>query len=519
MKVEKLSLEKSNGFSQFFLDYKSEKDELKAFYNRPPKIEHFKEQIEGKQFDQQKRTVLFESLSNQYKGFTISKAVNANLESLKEDNTFTITTGHQLNIFTGPLYFIYKIVTVINTTLQLKAQYPDYKFVPVYWMASEDHDFDEIKYFNLFGKKHVWDSDQKGAVGKFDPKSMSSIIDALPEKNILFEKAYLEQDTLADACRYYVNELFGDKGLIIIDGDDKGLKGQFTKVMHDDLFNHHANDLVEQSSSKISELGYKPQVYPRTINFFYLKGDIRARIIKEDNGWKVNKTDLLFSEAELEEMIQKEPEVFSPNVILRPLYQEQILPNLAYVGGPGELVYWLQLKSTFDYYKVPFPILMPRNFALVINKSFNKKIKKFDFSMEEVFMKTEHLLENHIKKNADHEISFTSEKENLQTMFDGITEQSKLIDGSLQGFIGAEYNKALKSIDTIEKRLKKSEQSKHEVALNQITAFKEKLFPNGGLQERHDNFLNFYLNNPEFINQLYQVLDPFDFSMHILLDD
>src|SRR5699024_1121789 len=148
----------------------------------------------------------------QYKGLPIKAPVQENIESLKQANTFTVTTGHQLNIFTGPLYFIYKIITVINTSKVLAKEYPDCRFVPVYWMASEDHDFEEINHFNLFGKTYRWETSQKGPVGRFSTESIQAVLDDLPEKVPLFENAYQEGKTLAAATRHYVHELFGAEG-------------------------------------------------------------------------------------------------------------------------------------------------------------------------------------------------------------------------------------------------------------------------------------------------------------------
>jgi uncharacterized protein YllA (UPF0747 family) len=155
MRIQKLELADTQAFSSFFLDYIHQKENLKPFYSLFPRIENFETQIESKakSFPQTSRNILTAVLKEQYNGLTVSTATQQNIESLKSENTFTVTTGHQLNIFTGPLYFVYKIVTVINACKQLKQQYPAYNFVPVYWMASEDHDYEEIKYFRVSGKK------------------------------------------------------------------------------------------------------------------------------------------------------------------------------------------------------------------------------------------------------------------------------------------------------------------------------------------------------------------------------
>ncbi|MEQ9287144.1 MAG: bacillithiol biosynthesis cysteine-adding enzyme BshC [Cyclobacteriaceae bacterium] len=517
MKVEKIDLEETNAFSPFFLDYISNNKKLAPFYGQRPEIGNFQTQIDQKVFTADQRKVLHDTLRDQYS--ETHPVVQRNIDSLLSQNTYTVTTGHQLNIFTGPLYFIYKIVTVVNACKTLKQQYPENDFVPVYWMASEDHDFDEICYFYLFGKKYSWNSDQKGAVGRFDTSGLQDLLNELPEKAEIFEQAYTRHSNLADAVRCYINELFGAEGVVVLDADDRQFKKQFSKVIEDDLFNHHANDLVEEASSKLSGMGYGAQVFPRAINFFYLDGDIRERIVKESSNWKVLNTDLCFSEKEIQDLIVHEPEKFSPNVVMRPLLQEMILPNLAYAGGPAEVVYWMQLKSVFEYYKVPFPILMPRNFALFINKPSMKKMEKVGLSNTEIFHDTQKLIEDYMKQNGNSALGLSKEKEDLKSLFDGVAEKASEVDGSLKGFVGAELNKAMKSMENIEKRLKKADEQKHEVTLNQITGLKEKLFPNGGLQERHDNFLNFYLNQPDFIAGLLDCFDPFDFRFNILKDD
>lgn len=514
-----VALKDTQAFSTSFIDYIEGKEELKSFYGLEPRPESFLAQIERKHFPETHRLTLCQVLEEQYEGYEVAPALAASLSDLSQSNTFTITTGHQLNIFTGPLYFIYKIVTVINACKELKAKYPDYNFVPVYWMASEDHDFEEISYFNLFGKKYQWECSDKGAVGRLSTQSLEALLAELPEKAELFEKAYLNHGNLADAVRCYVNDLFGEEGLVVLDADDDRLKALFAPQIKDDLLNHSANSLVENTNQKLDSLGYKTQIFPREINFFYLDDSIRERIIKDGNTYKVNNTELEFTEEEILSLLDSNPEKFSPNVVMRPLYQEVILPNLAYVGGPAEVIYWLQLGQVFDHYQVAFPILLPRNFALVINKAAQKKLDKFSWDDTTLFQSTDDLQEAYVDEHGNDEVSLNGEYKDLESVFNQLIEKAETIDGSLKGFISAEHAKAVKSIDNIGKRLKKSEERKHEVELNQIAGIKDKLFPGGGLQERHDNFLNFYINNPNFVKELIAALKPFDLSMHVLREE
>ncbi len=519
MQVQKIAFPETNSFTSFFLDYIGKHEQLKKFYGHFPDVSNFKEQIQEKSasFSKQNRQVLVDTLQDQYKNYTVSDSVKNNLELLRSDKTFTVTTGHQLNIFTGPLYFIYKIVTVINSCKELKKAYPEYNFIPVYWMASEDHDFDEIKYFKLNGKKYTWESKQTGAVGRFNPKELESILKELPEGLAIFQKAYLKHKTLSDAVRYYVNELFGAEGIVVVDADSKALKSIFKEVIRDDIFNHTPQKLVDTTNVELEKIGYDPQVHCREINFFYLDNNFRARIEEENGKYKVVDSDLSFSKKQVEELIESSPDKFSPNVILRPLYQEVILPNLAYVGGPSEIVYWLQLKEVFKQYKTPFPILMPRNFAMVLDAPTVRKFEKTGLELNELFFEKNFLFNHFAVKFSRNKIKLNGEKEAIQNYFQIIREQAEAFDRTLGPMVGAETQRAIKSLEKIEQKMLRSEKRLQSDKLKQVEAIKDALFPNGSLQERTDSFLNFYLQDPAFIQKLIAHFNPFDFSFTVLL--
>jgi bacillithiol synthase len=518
MKLQKISLAETNSFTPFFLDYIQHHQPLRKFYNRFPQLSSFKEQLSEKaqSFSAHNRKVLVETLTEQYKDYTLSDVVKVNLEALGDEKTFTVTTGHQLNIFTGPLYFIYKIVTVINTCKELKREYPDCNFVPVYWMASEDHDFDEIKYFRLSGKKYVWNNEQKGAVGRFNPKALAELLKDVPGDLTIFKNAYLKHHTLSDAVRYYVNELFGSEGVVVVDGDNRAQKNLFSAFVREDVIRHTPKKLIGKTDDELEALGYKPQIYCRDINFFYLDNGVRERIEQQGDVYKVVDTNLSFTKDQIEGLMETEPEKFSPNVILRPLYQETILPNIAYVGGPAEVVYWLQLKEVFQQFKTPFPILMPRNFALVVDAPTQRKVEKTGLELKELFLEKNRLFNHFATKFAQHQIKLNGEKEAIEKYFQSIRHQAESFDKTLGPLVGAETHRAIKSLEKIEQKLLKAEKRFQSDKLKQVEAVKDALFPNGGLQERTDNFLNFYLTDPQFIQKLIQHFDPFDFQFNVL---
>ncbi len=513
-----IPLADTKAFSSFFLDYIQQKETLQPFYHHYPTPENFKSQIEEKSraFSQSHRDTLVSVLNHQYEGLSVNDAVSANISSLTSPQTLTVTTGHQLNIFTGPLYFIYKIVTVINACRKLKEIYPAHNFVPVYWMASEDHDYDEIKYFRLYNKKYVWETDQRGAVGRFVTKGFDKIIGEMPGDVTVFRDAYLKNKTLATAVRHYVNALFGDQGLVVIDPDDRRLKAQFAPVMEEDIFNNTTVRQVTSTNNALTELGYKTQVYCRDINFFYLEDNVRARIEKRDDRYAVVDTDLAFSSGQLKEMIRESPERFSPNVILRPLYQEWILPNLAYVGGPAENVYWLQLKGVFDHYKLPFPMLMPRNFALIVDHAINRKLEKTGLDLP-LFFEGKNVLFNHwILQHSNADLTVSSERNTIEGIYEQLKKRASLIDPTLGPFTASEKTRVLNGLEKIERKFLRAEKRRHDDKLRQIEAVKDALFPNGNLQERTDNFLNFYQRDNRFIDKLIEVFDPFDYGFNVL---
>jgi len=519
MKILSVEAEKTGAFSKLYLDYISKKETLSPFYNLFPSIENIEQQISQKNFTVNQRVLLTDALKKQYSNIVIKEAAGKGIGELLNDNTFTITTGHQLNLFTGPLYLIYKTVAIIKACEILKRKYPKYTFVPVFWIASEDHDFAEINHFHLFGKTYTWDTEQKGAVGRLNCEGIENILNELPEKVELFEKAYLENGrTLTEATRYILNELFGDYGLVVLDGDDASLKQVLKPVIKEEIEGEKVCKIVENTTAALKDIGYDGQIFPREINLFYLKEGLRERLINEGDHFRVNNTDIVFSKAEILRLAEEQPEIFSPNVVLRPLYQEMLLPNLAYVGGPAEVTYWLQLKGVFKHFGIAFPMLMPRLFFLIINAANSKKITKLNISEEDLFKSAIELKELYLEKYSSENIETEEEHALLNKLFKMLQTKAADIDPTLVAYTEAEAKRAGDIINNVEKRFKKALEKKHEQGIHQLLGLKEKLFPANTLQERYDNFLNFYINDPELINKL-MTADPFDFSFKVLLPE
>lgn len=531
MPTQKISFADTGYFSSLIIDYLAQDEKVQDLYNRFPSIASVPDQIAEKQayFNSDKRAVLANVLQEQYRDLDNSELAKEKIELLLKDQTFTVVTGHQLNLFTGPLYFVYKIVSTINMCRKLKERYPQYHFVPTYWMATEDHDFEEISFFNLRGKKLHWFRNANGAVGRLSTEGLEDIATLLKKelgqttnaKQLVawFERAYLEHQSLTEATRYLVHQLFGSYGLLIVDGDHPSLKQLFVPHVRNELLTGFSEQSVGATNNKLKEKGYPIQVNPRPINLFYLRGDRRDRILKTEKGFQINQTNMVFSSEEILEELQQYPDRFSPNVLLRPLYQEVVLPNLCYIGGGGELAYWLQLKQVFQTAAVPFPMLMLRNSVLLVSEKLHKKIEKLQLNYKNLFLHRHNFINQKIREISNVDINFLKYRQVLEKQFIQMYELAKLTDKSFLGAVKAQERKQLKGLDNLEKRLLKAQRIKLKDQVMRMSNIQQQLFPNDSLQERNTNFSEWYMQyGEEWIPALLDELDPFDarFLIYIL---
>lgn len=526
MKAAFIDYKDTESFSKLLIHYLENDENLSPFYGNRPDLSGFKKQIEEKSFGH--RHELKDHLSLQYKNIKASQKTIQNIELLADENTFTVTTGHQLNIFTGPLYFIFKIVSTIKLAQTLKESFPDKNFVPVFWMATEDHDFAEINHTSLFGKTIQWSIPAKGATGRIRTKDIDDTVKeyqnilGLSENSCklsaMVENAYLGNESLADAMLNLVNELFANYGLVIINADTPSLKNLFVPIIKTDILEQISFKTIGKSTEALEKAGYKGQVHIREINFFYLTDQFRERIVKNDsNQFEVLNQNIFFTESELIEEIEQHPERFSPNAVLRPLYQEVILPNLAYIGGAAEVAYWMQLKDMFRYYAISFPIIIPRNSAMITDDSVADKIHRLDLTFTSFFKDTAILQKEYVRSHSSHQLNLDDEWRDLKSIFDRIKLRAHKIDPSLAPSTDAVKARLKRAMDSLEKKLLKAEQHNFSESQIQIERIKNKLFPGGVLQERVENFAMYYIKyGDSFVEELVEKLDPLDFKFTVL---
>lgn len=512
---EYISYESTGYFSKMMIDYVKGDEKLQPFYTYPVSVKGVEAAIEARKQFETPRSLLVQELRKQYKNFVLTQKQEQNLQSLLEKNTFTICTAHQPNIFTGPLYFMYKILHTIKLARHLNESIPENNFVPFYYMGSEDADIDELGHINLNGKKLEWETKQTGAVGRMKvDKQLLMLIDTIAgemeiephgkELVSLFREVYKEGESIQQATLQLVNELFKGFGLLILIPDNAALKKEFGSIVKKELTGQFSHSIVEKTGDQLRQ-HYKVQASGREINLFYLTDTKRERIEVEGERFKVQGLGLSFTEEEILDELDKHPERFSANVILRGVFQETILPNIAFIGGGGEIAYWLELKEVFAAANVPFPVLIVRNSFLLIDQSQENSAEKLGFSIHELFKPNLQLINTLVARESNSQLSLNKEKEQLKAFYKHLEQLTTKIDITLAEHTTALQAKAIQKIDALEKKMLQAEKRKFEAQSRQINKLKQKLFPGNSLQERFDNFSPFYAKyGKEWLTKVYE---------------
>lgn len=520
-KFDEIDLTASGLLPQLVNDYIQGKGETRQFYKYLPHIDAFKQIIEDKAKDDIDRALLVKVLKNQYAGITSGQAVEKNIAALSLNNTYTVTAAHQPCLFMGPLYNVVKICAAINLSLQLKQRYPENNFVPVFWMGSEDHDMDELNHAYVKGKKLQWEGGS-GPVGRLSSELIKPLLPALKDLTgdtaavSALEEAVFNYASVGKVTQAFLNTLFKEHGLVVIDQDDALLKARFASVIEDEIFNKRAFTVLQESVKQLETL-YKVQASPREINFFYLGEGFRERIVTGDeDSYAVNNRAEVFSAGEMKAAIKSAPESFSPNVIMRPLFQEMVLPNLAFIGGGGEISYWLELKPLFDYYKVNFPALVLRNSVAILPNAIKTKIEKAGLSVADVFRDPEKVLSEKVKEQADGQLSLSAYRAELEKIFEGIAQKAGAVDTTLTQSAAGEKQKALNALDNLEAKMLKAEKRKQETLSNQLWAIHEAIFPQEKLQERFESFIPYCADG--FMDEMIRNLNPLEFKFRLFVE-
>ncbi|MFI5154672.1 MAG: bacillithiol biosynthesis cysteine-adding enzyme BshC [Chitinophagales bacterium] len=509
----RLPYQRTGFFSGIIEDYLNGSEKLADFRGPAPDLVGIKEAIFQRRKFNTKRNILVEELKKQYSGIRMAAEVRQNIDRLMEPNCFTITTAHQPALFTGSLYFIYKIIHTIKLARQLSESMTDCNFVPIFYMGSEDADLEELSKIYFDQQEVIWETNQTGAVGRMKTKGLEKIIERIegefsvdpfgPELVRLLKESYLESENVQTACFKLIDALFSKWGVVVLIPDNENLKRLMLPIFEEDLFSQTPFKVLEKPLDQLSQ-HYKIQAQPREINLFYLKDGLRGRIEKIAERFIVHDSKLSFSESELRSELQNHPERFSPNVILRGIYQETVLPNILFLGGGGELAYWLEFKPMFKHYGVPYPILVLRNSFLIVEKKWKEKMDRSGIPIAEIFKPEEELVNDLVRRESRNQLGLEKEIVEANSYYEHLKTLSGSIDPSLSQHVESLHSKAIRPIMELEKKLLKAEKRKFEEQHKQIAQIKSGLFPLENLQERIENFIPYYARwGRTFLQMIY----------------
>lgn len=521
------------GHQNLFLDYLYEFENVRDFYkynfrNKDNYLKVIRNITEtGNGISAQVSSIIKE----QYSKLSSSDETMKNIELLSDSKTVAIATGQQLGIFGGPLYTFYKIITAIKLAGYLKERYDDYNFVPVFWMEGDDHDFNEVRSINILNDNNeivnlgygeeIDEDEAKQSVGYLTlNESLNKLFDSLDSVlrdtefkqqllNIL-KKNYFEGNTFKDSFRGLVHSLFDKNGLVIFDPQDKQVKKLLKPVFKKEITNFRAHtEKLVNVSAKLEEI-YHAQVKVKPVNLFLSVDNGRYSIEPVENEFKLKRKRKSFTQEELLQIAEDEPERFSPNVLLRPICQDYLLPTAFYIGGPSEICYFAQINSLYDFYNLTAPIIYPRSSATVMEKNIAKTLDKYDVTINDIFLGVENLKKDIVESVSDSSLDelFADIANQIELNFDRLRENLFDIDKTIADGSKKYRDKIQNSLNELKGKAEKALQKKYEVTLRQIDRAAVNLYPNENLQERELNFIHFYNKyGDEFLNKIFEQLE------------
>ncbi len=522
------------GTPHLFVDYAENESDARNYY-----MGHFSDLMAFETHLQllERRSYLREplhtALAEQNRGFQAGTQTFRNLELLKSPTTFAVVTGQQVGLFTGPLYTLYKALTAVQLAKWLEEQFPAYSFIPVFWLESEDHDFLEINNAGGISAKNDffrvrYAQPEEDAPRDLRPIALRSIDERieqtlaefraqLPETEFtdelfrMLRSVYVPGEQLQRAFARMINKLYPDAGIVFVDPSDPTIKQLATPVFLQELetFPTTGEEVIKRSAEL--EERYHAQIKPRAVNLFTIHRDGRYPIEPSEYGFFLKGTRQRYTRDELLELAGNEPERFSPNVLLRPIMQDFLLPTAAYVAGPSEVSYFAQLQPAYDHFQVPMPVIFPRASLTIVESKVDKVFRKFDLPYAAMFLDGEEAWRL-VQDGDDHGAAFDFEafRSRLSALLEELPSLATAEHTNLNSPAEATLNNIQRSLATFEDKLMQHRRQNDEVLTRQIEKMQVYLFPEGKPQERQVNIVT-YLNRYGFdiLPRIAEACQPF----------
>ncbi len=520
--------ESDSDITRLYVDYLYHFDKLKQHYATDfHDRKSWKKVIAETASRSVNRSAFVRILTEQNKDIHCGIKTLANIDLLGNENTVAIVTGQQLGLFTGPLYTLYKTITAIQLAEKLTSEYPDFNFVPVFWVEGEDHDFEEVNHaFTISPSNQITKIEylpggkplerNSGSVAniafdEFIDQSLSALENSLQETefktNLISEvrSHYKTGTTFSKAFLGLMNRYFEDSGIVFLNPLHPEFKQILKPIFQKEISSiTKISQLVIDKSAELEE-HYHAQIKSKPLNLFMFHKDGRYHIEPREVDFSLKGTRRFLSKEEIGSLVDQSPELFSPNVVLRPICQDTLLPTLAYVAGPSEIAYFAQLKPVYDFFHVPMPIIYPRATATILEEKSKSVLEKYQIEIEQIFSGIEPILMRVSEQGSEVKVDALFESIS-KTVHDRIQEARfgiQQIDATLAGSVDSTIAKIDSYLAVLKEKTQKAQLRRQEVSVRQVQKAAAILRPNDNFQERVLNvtyFLNKY--GPDFVKWL-----------------
>jgi bacillithiol synthase len=532
-----------NSITQLYRTYITRYDHLAKYYNGSYKNiaahEELLDAIGNRIVD---RYQIASLLEDQQRRFGMGKESEENAAALQHKNTFAVVTGQQVGILGGPLYTVYKIITAIKLAKDLNRVYPSYNFIPIFYLEAEDHDYDEMSVVTFLNLKNELQTlhylpngkppeKNPGPVGSiiFD-NSLQDLISTFEENSLpsefrtkvfgMLRAAYYPGIDFASAFVGYIKAIFPHSGLIMVDPRDKNLKNLLKPIFRKEIETHPKTSEMVIHRSAVLEEHYHAQAKPKAINLFLILRGGRFLIEPREEGFGLKGSRQRFSTQELIDMIEQSPELFSPNVLLRPICQDYLLPSFVYVGGPAEIAYFAQLKDVYSFFGVEMPVIYPRVSGTIIEEKVKRTMEKFDIGPYDFFMDVDLLQKSVTNKLSDVKLDelFNKSLTGIEEHFKELKYGLQTVDPTLGEAFDNAKNKIEYQVNKLKEKAYNAQRRNYANALNQIEKSLLHVAPNSVFQERTYTLVQ-YCNKYgiDFVKWLYERSDIYNFDHQLFI--
>lgn len=536
----RLDIRQLPGTSSLFRDYVHAFGRVASFYARDPRdrgaYEAQAKQCEARPY---RREELCTVLRRQNQGWNAPPIVSQRIEDLGRAEAVTVVTGQQTGLFGGPLFTLYKAVTAVHLAAHQQRELGR-PVIPVFWMASEDHDVAEADHIQLLDRAGTLVSlrhTQWGSPAGFIPANLrlgQAILETLdqawgllpptefaPVLREALTQAYTPERTLAEGFARWMTHLLGQSGLVLADSADPALKRLAAHVLQQEVEEApRSSQCILTASESLRALGYPVQIEARSdgVNCFLLQ-EGRHGLAKDGDGFRLRDSRQIIPAADLRRLVQEEPERLSPNVALRPVVQDALFPTIAYVGGPGELAYFAQLRPVYQAFDVPMPLIIPRASLTLVDPRTLQLLERFHLSLPELTLEPEQLASRVLRAQfpADFEATLAKARQGVNEIFREVGEAIARVDPTLKATVGQTSGHLRGHLDQLERKAVQALKRRETETRPQLQRLREALMPGGRPQERVLSALPFLARyGPALLEMIQAAIDGPGWEHHLV---